>query len=223
MENVTQTDKKVNMALYDAYRTVPETAKKTISAGRLKGMTDINPMWRIQSLTEAFGPCGVGWYAEILNQWIDGGSNGEAVANVRAALYVKVNGEWSRPIVGIGGSRFVAKEGGGLYTSDEAYKMAYTDAISVCCKMLGFGADVYWAAGRTKYTAQPDEPKTAGRSDDPCYVCENCGERLKAVKDKGGNVYGLTQIAESTKKSYGKILCWKCAVAEGEKRSAANG
>lgn len=74
-----------------------------------------------------------------------------------------------------------------------------------------------------KEAAVPDEPKTAGRSDDPCYVCENCGERLKAVKDKGGNVYGLTQIAESTKKSYGKILCWKCAVAEGEKRSAANG
>lgn len=219
-----------NMELYNRYRAVPKEAQKTINAGRLKGMTDINPMWRIQSLTEAFGPCGVGWYAEILNQWIDGGSNGEAVANVRAALYVKVNGEWSRPIVGIGGSMFVASEKSGLHTSDEAYKMAYTDAISVCCKMLGFGADVYWAAGRTKYTAQPDEPKTAQtdapktRSEDSLYyICENCGERLKAVKDKGGNVYGLTQIAESTKKSYGKILCWKCAVAEGEKRSAVNG
>ena len=52
---------------------------------------------------------------------------------------------------------FVAKERNGLYTSDECYKMALTDAISVACKALGFGADVYWQADRTKYTNKPQE------------------------------------------------------------------
>ena len=32
--------------------------------------------------------------------------------------------------------------------------MAYTDAISVACKALGVGADVYWQADRTKYDQQ---------------------------------------------------------------------
>ena len=34
---------------------------KRISGGSLNGMTDINPVWRFQALTEAFGPCGFGW------------------------------------------------------------------------------------------------------------------------------------------------------------------
>ena len=50
-----------NMKFYNMGRTVPDEAKKPISAGRLKGMTDINPMWRIKRLTEMFGACGIGW------------------------------------------------------------------------------------------------------------------------------------------------------------------
>ena len=49
-----------NMKIYETARVVPDNAKKAISAGRLKGMTDINPMWRIKKLTEMFGPCGIG-------------------------------------------------------------------------------------------------------------------------------------------------------------------
>ena len=56
---------------------------------------------------------------------------------------------WSEPIYGTGGSSFIAKEKNGLYTSDECFKMAYTDALSVACKMLGMGANVYW--GDSKY------------------------------------------------------------------------
>ena len=39
----------------------------------------------------------------------------------------------------------------GVFVSDECFKMATTDAISVACKHLGVGADVYWSQGRTKY------------------------------------------------------------------------
>ena len=45
-----------NMNLYEAFRAVPKDAQKTIGAGKLKGFTDINPMWRIKLLTETFGP-----------------------------------------------------------------------------------------------------------------------------------------------------------------------
>lgn len=141
-----------NLELYDKFRQVPETAKKNIGGGRLKGMTDINPMWRIKTLTEEFGVCGFGWYYEIVDQWLETAmAKDEITANVKINLYVKQGDEWSKPIVGIGGSMLVANEKNGLYVNDECYKMALTDAISVACKSLGIGADVYWNKDNTKY------------------------------------------------------------------------
>jgi hypothetical protein len=150
-------DECTNLSLYNKVREVPKEAQKSIGGGRLKGMTDINPMWRIKTLTENFGLCGVGWKTIIVNKWIDKGEKNESVANVEINLFVKVEGEWSEAIVGIGGSMFVASEKLGMFTSDEAYKMAYTDAISVACKALGFGADIYWEKDKTKYDKQPEQ------------------------------------------------------------------
>lgn len=132
-----------NMELYNRMKSVPEEARKQIAGGRLKGFTDINPMWRIKTLTEVFGPCGFGWYTDEVERWTES-SNGVTGAFVKIHLYVKQGDEWSRPIVGIGGSSLVAQEKSGLVFSDEAFKMAYTDAISVACKALGMAADVYF-------------------------------------------------------------------------------
>lgn len=140
-----------NLDIYNAVRDVPADAKKAIRGGRLNGKTDINPMWRIKTLTEHFGPCGIGWSYEITKQWLETGHGGEIAAFCNINLYVCVNGVWSRAIPGTGGSAFVASESKGLYTSDECFKMALTDALSVACKALGFGADVYWEADSTKY------------------------------------------------------------------------
>lgn len=149
-----------NLELYNQVRAVPAEAQKKITGGRLNGKTDINPMWRIKTLTECFGMCGFGWYYEIVRQWIEKGNkiagheDFETAAFVNINLFVKQGEEWSKPIPGTGGSSFVTKEIKGNYTSDEAYKMALTDAISVACKSLGIGADIYWAADRTKYDNQ---------------------------------------------------------------------
>lgn len=152
-----------NLELYNAVREVPKEAQKAIGAGRLKGMTDINPMWRIKVLTEQFGICGLGWYTEIIKTWLETGANGEITANVEIRLYIKKGNDWSRPIQGIGGSKFVAKETNGLYTDDECYKKAYTDAVSVACKALGIGADVYFAKDSTKYDGAPKEAANAAQ------------------------------------------------------------
>lgn len=141
-----------NKKIYEQVRSVPKEAQKKITGGRLNGMTDIKPMWRIEKLTEVFGPCGFGWKAPIKNKEIIEGANGEKIAIVDIDLYVKVDDKWSEPIEGTGGSSFIAKEKAGLYTSDECFKMAYTDAISVACKSLGMGADIYW--GDSKYSTK---------------------------------------------------------------------
>jgi hypothetical protein len=149
-----------NLNLYNSLKEVPGNAKKPIEAGRLKGKTDINPMWRIKALTEQFGPCGIGWKVEILEERLEPAPNGEIAAFVKINLYFKHNNEWSEAIPGTGGSSFVANEKNGPYVSDECFKMAYTDAISVACKMIGAGASVYWEADQTKYaTKEDDKPK----------------------------------------------------------------
>lgn len=165
-----------NLKIYNAVRTVPQEAQKKIEAGRLRGKTDINPMWRIKKLTEMFGPVGFGWYPQILQQWLECGADGEVTANVRIHLFYKVDGEWSQPIEGVGGSMFISKEKGGFYTDDDAYKKAYTDAISVACKSIGMGGDVYWEKDPTKYSVRQqnepiqNKPSTAPKSNDKAEV-----------------------------------------------------
>ena len=145
------------MDLYNSLRKVPEEAKKTIAAGRLKGFTDINPMWRIKALTEAFGPCGIGWWYEITDKRIEAYKD-EIKAFVDIKLFYVLDGKFSQPVVGTGGASFVTMEKSGAYVSDECFKMALTDAISVAAKSLGVGADVYYDKDRDKYTAV-SEPK----------------------------------------------------------------
>ena len=133
-----------NLLIYEKARTVPQYALKEIKAGRLNGMTDINPMFRIKRMTELFGPCGIGWKYEITRQWFESyGEEVKAFTNIN--LYYKLNGEWSEAIPGTVGSSFVAKEKSGAYVNDEGLKMALTDAISVATKALGIAADIYYA------------------------------------------------------------------------------
>jgi hypothetical protein len=152
------------LGLYELARSVPEEAKKAIKGGRMSGKTDINPMWRIKKLTELFGPVGFGWYYDISEKRLEPYSNGEVAAFVQINLFVKMTNDsgneiWSKPIVGVGGNMFVTNESKGPYLSDECFKMALTDAISVACKAIGIGADVYWEADRTKYSSAPDQQK----------------------------------------------------------------
>lgn len=154
-----------NLKIYNAVKKVPDEAKRAITGGRLKGKTEINPMWRIKALTEQFGACGIGWYYEVTKQWLEP-SGTEVAAFVNILLYIKVGDEWSKPIPGVGGAMFVEQQKSGSYVSDECYKMATTDAISVACKQLGIGADVYWEADKTKYTdpaQQPDDKMEADK------------------------------------------------------------
>ena len=144
-----------NLKFYNAGAEVPANAKKTITGGDLNGKTDINPMWRIKKLTEMFGPVGLGWKIAVERLWLEDRLGDEVIANAAITLQVKYNGidgEWSDPIPGVGGNKALKKDKRGEVCNDEAYKMALTDAISVACKLIGIGANVYWEKDATKYT-----------------------------------------------------------------------
>lgn len=206
-----------NMQIYNAVREVPDSAKKHIGAGRLKGMTDINPMWRIQALTELFGPCGIGWKYMITEKRLEPGADGTMVAFVDIDLRIRVDGEWSDAIPGTGGASFIANERNGKYTSDECYKMALTDAISVACKALGVGADVYWQGGRTKYSGNDDgdngQKPTLQHVDpipDNIPICDRCGKPVKTMTKGGEIVKTADEIIKFSKETFGFQLCYAC-------------
>lgn len=153
-----------NLDLYNKLKVVPQEAIKPIQNGRLKGKSDINPMWRIRTMTEHFGVCGIGWKYVITKQWTETyGTETKAYCNID--LFIKVDGQWSDAIQGTGGSSEVTMERNGSYVSDECYKMALTDALSVAMKALGVGADIYFEKGKSmdyssKYAMQEDLAKT---------------------------------------------------------------
>lgn len=208
-----------NLTLYNAVREVPDSAKRSFSNGRFNG-TEINPMWRIKTLTEQFGPAGVGWYYEVLSERQETLGD-EVMAVVDLNLYVRINGEWSKPIYGTGGNMLRSIVKGSPKNSDEGYKMALTDALSVACKALGVGADVYFEKDHTKYTdnrnerqeapanrsaqqkaaqggAQAGKPEAQGpRPAEPIqlsYLEKNCSEDqyLLLLQKYGGNLERLT-------------------------------
>lgn len=146
---------KQNLETYEKLRNVPKEAQKQFSNGKFSG-TDINPMWRIKKMTEVFGMCGIGWYVEVVNREMIKADNGEQSAFISVKLYIKdeKSGEWSKPIYGEGGNSYEKVTRNGISVSDEAFKMAYTDAISNAAKMLGLGADIWFENDKTKYTEE---------------------------------------------------------------------
>ena len=180
-----------NMRIWDQVKTPPPEVLKKIKGGRLRGMTDISPQWRLQKMTELFGVVGEGWKYTIDQLWTADGSDEQVCAFARVSVYYKLESErppgsslWSAPIPGIGGSMLIAKETGGLHTSDEAYKMAVTDALSVAMKAMGLGADIYFGKtnGKTdsydhgsKYQTtdqtNSDDESLPWILDKPCPAC----------------------------------------------------
>ena len=206
------------MKYYEAARHCPKKAQRTITAGKLKGKSDINPVWRIKQLTKMFGPVGLGWKLSNIRYWTEAGAKGEISAWCSLELQIKPDptGPWSDGIEGVGGSMLVKTENGKLVTNDEAYKMAMTDAISVACKLLGIAADVYWQEDRTKYSeSEPD-----GKPEE--IICERCLKPIKARKH-AKKLYSVADIVAASKKTYNAQLCWTCMEAEKSKQEPLAG
>ena len=148
-----------NLAIYEKYRKVPKEALKDFDNGNFKG-TDINSMWRIKCLTEQFGVVGHGWTTRVLRTWTEELEyTNEILAFAEIEMKVKVNGEWGEPFTATGGNKMCSyvKSKDYYKGSDEAFKMAITDAFGVACKYLGIGADVYWQNDKSKYTENQEE------------------------------------------------------------------
>lgn len=176
--------------IYKSLSQPPATALRQITAGNLKGKTDINPQWRYEAMTEKFGLVGIGWKYEIQKLWTEKGAKDEVLAFAQVAVFIRNadTKEWSDPIVGIGGSKLVNAFNAGLQSNDEGYKMAVTDAFSTSLKMLGVAADIY--AGRwdgSKYKNTPQEQQQSNNtSPSPNRSSQPQQQRQATPQMKGG-------------------------------------
>ena len=196
-----------NLEIWNKLKQPPPTALKTINYGRLKGMSDINPMWRMEVMTEVFGPVGQGWKYTIDKLWTEQGHGGVVMAFAMVSVYFKSQNphvevvrkiaeaeddapimisthEWSDPVQGVGGSTLIAAESRGMHNNDEAFKMAVTDALGTALKALGVASDIY-----------------AGKWDGSKYR-DHAGPNVQALKDFNGalgndafNAKELAQLA----------------------------
>lgn len=140
-----------NTKLWDILgRTDPAHVKKFKRAGGFEG-TAIKPMWSFRRMTEEFGPCGIGWGVWKPEFQVVPGHNNEVLVYCTAAVWYRQGDEEIQAVFGVGGDKVVTHiKANQQYnrperweSDDEAFKKAYTDAITNALKLIGVGADVH--------------------------------------------------------------------------------
>jgi hypothetical protein len=128
-----------NIALWEKLgKTDPAHTKEFTRGGGFRG-TAIKPMWSYKRMTEEFGPCGKGW-------GIDKPDFQLVPVGDEILVYCTVSVWYGEPgvmTIGVGGDKVAGKNKNGVSTDDEAFKKAFTDAVTNALKMIGVGADVH--------------------------------------------------------------------------------
>lgn len=134
-------DPRDTMALWNRLqRTDPKVTKPFTRPGGFRG-TQIDPTWRLQIMTEVFGPVGKGWGYEQVDWTI---AERMVFICVRVWYVDPETGEkcWTGPQWG--GTEMVRRRRDGVEApDDECFKMSITDALGKCLLQLGLAADVY--------------------------------------------------------------------------------
>lgn len=139
-----------NTKLWDILgRTDPKQTKAFTRGGGFKG-TAIKPIWSFRRMTEEFGPCGVGWGVGEPSFQVVPGENREVLVYCTASIWYRSDDKEAR-VYGVGGDKVVThikaneqyKRPERWDSDDEAFKKAFTDAVTNALKLIGVGADVH--------------------------------------------------------------------------------
>lgn len=185
-----------NLRHWNKLANVPkEHLKGFAKQGGFKG-TDIKPQWRIQVMTEVFGPCGLGWTMTKPEFTMQG-----TTCHCTVGVMIKEpGGEWSQAVWGVGGTVSGRSD-------DELFKMSYTDALGNALVKLGVASDIYMGYfDGSKYVRQTTD-------EDAPEAEEGITERQSAYKArKDGNFLkiekGINTI-ERTGSMEDLVMFWK--------------
>ncbi len=148
------TENKANTEIWDKlFETPPQHTKAFKKGGGFSG-TAIAPTYVVKRMTETFGPHGIGWGWEIIDEaYVDGAplTDPEGVLTDTVAVVHKIllrlwyMSDDSKYYVGphFGQTTFVGANKNGFYTDEEHAKKSVTDAVGKCVVQLGLSADVH--------------------------------------------------------------------------------
>lgn len=144
-------------------KTDPKHTKAFQRAGGFKG-TAIKPMWSFRRMTEEFGPCGAGWgINEPKFQIVE--TTEETLVYCTVSVW---HGSREQVVFGVGGDKAMGKNRNGSFTDDEAFKKAFTDAVTNALKLIGVGADVHMGLfDDSKYVSEVKAEFAEGRRENP--------------------------------------------------------
>jgi hypothetical protein len=158
-----------NLEVWDKVRRVPpEHLKGFTRGGGFKG-TAIKPMWSIHAMTEQFGPCGEGWGIDEPKFQVVPGNNSEVMVYCYVSIW---HGSREHKVFGTGGDKVVSHiRANEQYNrperwenDDEAFKKAFTDAVTNALKFIGVGADIHMGLwDGNKYVNEKKEEVPVGR------------------------------------------------------------
>lgn len=124
-------------------KTDPKHTKSFKRSGGFSG-TAIKPMWANQRMTEFFGPCGTGWGStEPQFQIVPADKEIMVYCTVGVWYLEASSAARSELVYGVGGDKVLKSQSSGLRADDEAFKMAYTDALGNAMKFIGVAADIH--------------------------------------------------------------------------------
>ena len=144
-----------NLEIWDKVKTTDQTYTKKGMGGQ-SGATSINAHYMMMRATETFGPIGIGWgYDVVEEKFVDAepvyySAGTERVLEgigknhtIKLKLWFKIDGEKGE-ITDYGHTKYSYKTSGGKWKFDEEVsKKSLTDAIKRCLSKIGFCADIY--------------------------------------------------------------------------------
>lgn len=160
-----------NKALWQRAFTTDPRAVKEITGKQYRGNSP-KPYWIVERLTDEFGPCGIGWGFQIINERFERFSETDSLHIAAVRLWYVMDGVRGE-LEQIGQTKASYMSSKGSFMLDEdAPKKSVTDALVKCASYLGFAGDIF--SGRwddSKYVAEAgkewrkrdEEAKTDGK------------------------------------------------------------
>lgn len=161
-----------NLALWHAVERTDPAHVKAITGKAYRGNSP-KPHYLIHKATETFGPCGLGWGFDIVEEkLLDGALLAPGFYERIHTARVRVWYEWGGKrgtVEHVGQTAFCGKrKSGDGFTDEDAPKKSVTDALIKALSMIGFAGDIFM-----------------GRFDDSKYV--NDLRREIADEERNGN------------------------------------
>jgi len=223
---MTKESKSGNMNIWDRVEaTDPAYTKNFSRGGGFKG-TSINAQYNIKKATQIFGPNGIGWGVDILDEkYVEGKplqvANDavlcrEVIHVLKVSVWYVIEGERFHTSPQFGQTTFVGANKYGPFTDEEAPKKTMTDAMNKCLALLGFGGDIFLGLyDDNKYVndkkaqfvqEKKAEEKKAQANDPNIAWAKNFDKKLQSVKTideleklKSENAEGFKKIAAENK------------------------